>query len=219
MEAEKTPKRRQKLKKHVRSAAITATAAASLALGSLFDSPDALLNTDDASDPETAIVSVGKVLSVGQSAAALSVPERVRAWLLRMPTVVRAVVLLPLWLAGNVGIAALTAGWRALTPFLPAMLRILLNTILLFGIVLLAYKLLFPKRRVRELFRKRNLVPLLVAVGIVAVGDALLPVLVKNGAAIRLILRAVIGLIALLIVCGRILANRRRKTHASEVTL
>lgn len=206
-------KTRNTLKKHVRSAAVTVTAAASLAVGSLVDSPDALLDPafETASRSDTAIVSVGKRVSSRPTAARLPFADRARAWLIRLPLAVRALVLLPLWLVGTVLIAMLSAASQVLAPFLPVLLRVLLNAALLFAFVALVYSFLFPKKKVRDLFYKKNLIPLLLAVGIVTVADALLPVLVENGKAVRMLIRAAVGFAALLIVCGRILIGHRAK--------
>lgn len=79
--------------------------------------------------------------------------DRARAWFLRLPTAVKAAVLLPLWCIGAVPAALITA----LTPFWRALLGLGLHAAVLAGLFALVYKLLFPQKKLRELFRKRNL--------------------------------------------------------------
>ena len=83
----------------------------------------------------------------------ISLGDAVRAWFIRLPVAVKSAVLLPLWALGAAPAALLTA----LGPVWGAVLGFLLQMAALVGLFCLVYKLLFPHRKVRELFRKKNL--------------------------------------------------------------
>ena len=79
--------------------------------------------------------------------------DRLRARFLRLPTAVKSAVLLPLWAVGAAPAALVTA----LEPLWRALLGLGLQGAALAALFALAYKLLFPHRKVRELFRKKNI--------------------------------------------------------------
>ncbi len=83
----------------------------------------------------------------------LSLSDSLRARFLRLPQWVKTTVLLPLWAIGTLPAAL----FGALGPVWSALLGLILQAGVLTGLFVLVYKLLFPNRKVRELFRKRNL--------------------------------------------------------------
>ncbi len=83
----------------------------------------------------------------------ISLPDAVRGWFIRLPVAVKSVLLLPLWAVGAIPSALLTA----LGPVWGSLLGFLAQMAVLAGLFCLVYKLLFPHRKVRELFRKKNL--------------------------------------------------------------
>ena len=82
--------------------------------------------------------------------------DQLRLWLLKLPVPVKALFLLPLWALGAVPVALGTALAGALSPIWAQLLGFVLEAGLLTGVFCLVYKLIFPKRKLRELFRKKN---------------------------------------------------------------
>lgn len=98
-------------------------------------------------DPDT------DVLAAYTEQRRMSRADRVRTAFLRLPGAVKAAVLLPLWTVGALPAALVTA----LSPFWRALVGLGLHAAALAAVFALAYKLLFPHKKLRELFRKKNL--------------------------------------------------------------
>lgn len=217
---EKKAKRAKKLGKRAARIAAGTAAAASLAVGSLFNSADEILHAenDEADTDAAAVVSVGKTPAAAQSGARKEAApvDRFRAWLLSAPAAVRAVVVLPVWAVGRAGIAALSALWAALSPVWQAVLGVLLNALLLVLLFAAVYKLLFPNRPLSDLFKKKRWIPLALSAVALAVADRLLAVYVEGYAGIALIVKLVLGFAVLTLCMYRISGKRRRAGAAAR---
>lgn len=92
------------------------------------------------------------VLAEAEETERMSRRDRARAGFIRRPTLVKSACLLPLWAVGAVPAALATATgplWTVLGGFL-------LQLGLLAGVFALAFKALFPKKKLGELFRRKN---------------------------------------------------------------
>ena len=87
----------------------------------------------------------------------LSVQDQVRAWIIRMPVALKALLILPLWIMGAVPVALGSTVGTWLAPFWSQILAFLLQAGIFAGLFCLVYKLLFPNKRVRDLFKKKNI--------------------------------------------------------------
>ncbi len=93
----------------------------------------------------------------------LSRADSLRAAIIRLPVAVKALILLPLWALGAIPMAIVSglagAGvWSVLLNFV-------LQTGVLAGVFCLVYKLLFPQKKLKNLFKRRNLKWLLAGSG------------------------------------------------------
>lgn len=79
-----------------------------------------------------------------------------RTWLLKLPVPVKALFLLPLWALGAIPVAIGTGALSALAPIWGRLLSFLLQAVILMGVFCGVYKLIFPERSVKELFKKKN---------------------------------------------------------------
>lgn len=188
MEQEKDKKGKKKrldLKKAGKTAANTAAGAAiagSLFLGSLFSSPADLLKDGEVVNPP-AIVQMAE--PAADQADELTVfsedvfekrtwKDKLRDAIRRLPTVVKALLLLPMWAIGYGviwGVSAL-AGLISL-PVIGPIIKFIIGAAAVFGLLLLALKLIFPKAPLKKLLAKRNLLTLLVTSGVIALAGAL----------------------------------------------
>ena len=130
--------------------------AASVATNVAFD-PAELVHSADYLARHTELaqtVSAGNsnVIATYTEDGVLSRADQVRAWFIRLPVALKATILLPLWGLGALPVAIGTA----LAPIWGQVLGFLLQAGLLIGLFCAIYKLLFPKRKVKELFKKRN---------------------------------------------------------------
>ena len=83
----------------------------------------------------------------------MSLSDAIRAWFIRLPVAVKATILLPLWCLGALPVAIGTM----LAPFWAQILGFVAQMGVLAGVFCLVYKLLFPHKKIRDLFKKKNL--------------------------------------------------------------
>lgn len=119
----------------------------------------------------------------------LSRADAVRSRFLRLPVWVKSAVLLPLWAVGSLP-AALAS---ALGPVWSALAAFAVQAAVLMGLFCLAYKLLFPERRVRELFRRKNLRWLLLGAVALTAADMVLAMVWPRWNAVRALLMLAAG--------------------------
>lgn len=176
-------------KKTKEAAAVTAVAlltAASVVTGSLFDTPAALLPDDgapsvvyqmntglDGADDDDANAGEDESEETRRRGG---VRAALRERILRLPLVVRLLVILPLWALGSVILAAAGAAWTALSPALGKVAGFAVMLALLLGVFPLGAKEIFPDLPVKKLLTRRNLAVLLLGAAGLAAVDAVLGV-------------------------------------------
>ena len=131
---------------------------------------------------------------------ALSRGDALRARIIRLPVWVKTAVLLPLWAVGSLPAALL----GALSPVWSALLGVALQAGVLMGLFCLVYKLLFPKRKVRELFRRKNLRWLLLGAVALTAADMVLAQVWPEWTALRFALLLAAGFLVLALLYKRL---------------
>ena len=119
----------------------------------------------------------------------MSLSDAVRAWFIRLPVAIKATILLPLWCVGAVPVAIGTM----LAPFWPQILGFVAQIGVLGGVFCLVYKLLFPKKKIRDVFKKKNLKWLILGAFVITGVDVLLGQLWTGWSAMRLVLVIGVG--------------------------
>lgn len=177
------------MKKTAKKAAVTTAVAlltaASVVTGSLFETPAALLPDDgapsivynmntglDGADDDDAGLEADESEETRRRGGIRAV---LRARILRLPLIVRLLVILPMWALGSAILAACGAAWTLLQPVLGKIAGFALMLALLVGTFLLAAKAVFPDLPVKKLLSRRNLVALLLGAAGLGVVDAALP--------------------------------------------
>lgn len=185
METNEKKKPAGKVKKTAAVSAIALLTAASVVTGSLFDSPAALL-PDDGSPNVAYNMTVGLDGAEDDDDAGVEEDESeetrkrggVRAMLreriLRLPLLVRLLVVLPLWGVGSAILAAAGAAWTLVSPALGKVAGFALMLALLAGSFLLAAKAVFPDLPLRKIVNRRSMVALLLGAAALSVADAVL---------------------------------------------
>lgn len=180
----KTKEKNHTVSKVKKTAAVSAVAlltAASVATGSLFSTPAALLS--DAGTPASAYsVSVdldgadddGAGVEQDESGEAKKrgVRSALRARILRLPLAARLLAVLPLWALGSVILAAVGAVWTLLAPALGKIAGWVLLLALLAGAFLFTAKAVFPDLPLKKILNRRSLVALLLGASALAAADA-----------------------------------------------
>jgi len=100
--------------------------------------------------------------------------DAVRAWMIRLPLAVKALILLPLWALGAIPVAIGTGIASALSPIWGQIAGFLMQTAVLLLVFCVVYKLLFPHKPIRELCRRKNLTWLVLGAGGVTAANLIL---------------------------------------------
>lgn len=135
----------------------------------------------------------------------LSRADRLRAAVIRLPVAVKALLLLPLWALGAIPVSLVTA--LAGSSVVSAIGGFVLQAAVLTGVFCVVYKLLFPHKKIKNLFRKRNIKWLLAGSGAAVGVNWVLSEIWTGWAFLRVILflAAGFGILCLLYkrICGR----------------
>ncbi len=205
--------KRTKLKKKAVAAAAGVTAACSIALASAAPAAGELFSGAKEPEIETRPAAAAKRNPASTASAQPTKQDRLRVrlrgWFLAKPSFLRGVVLLPFWVAGKALILLLSTLFAALSPVWQVLLGVLLNALLLFGLFALFYKLLFPNKRLRDLFTKRNIVLLAVGSLVLTAADAILRAVWEDYRPISICIKLALALIVLSLLCWRIFGKRR----------
>ena len=125
----------------------------------LLVTPEELLRTGDtidASHVEKVAADFGEQSITYTEPGALSAKDAVRARIIHLPLVFKVLVLLPLWAVGALPVALGTALAGTLSPIGAQLLSFVAQAGVLIGVFCLVYKLLFPNKSVKTLFKKKN---------------------------------------------------------------
>ncbi len=184
---------------------IGVTAAVALANASIAGSPAELFS----GAPQAQVVILAaddesRALSAGKE----SLRDRLRRFFLAQPSILRGVLLLPLWTVGKALLALIGLLLTALNPVLQAALGLLLNAALLFGLFTLVYKLIFPNKRLRDLFTKRNILLLAGGALLLSATDAVLRMFWDDYRPVSIAIRLTAGLCVLALLSWRIFGKR-----------
>lgn len=133
--------------------------------------------------------------------------DAVRDWIIRLPVVVKAVFLLPLWALGAIPVTIGTAVFTAMAPIWAQLCGALLQIGLLIGAFCLGYKLVFPKKKVRDLFKKMNFKWLFLGAGTVTMANFVLTTAWTGWPVLRAAILSVVGLGALCLLWHRVVGK------------
>lgn len=190
-----------------KTAAVVGLSAVALGLGvgvNASFTPEELLHTTEYLREEGAVDYSIHYTEMGE----LSRADSIRAAIIRLPVAVKALLLLPLWALGAIPVALATA--LASSPIWSAILGFVAQAGVLLGVFCLVYKLLFPNKKLRDLFKKKNLKWLLLGAGGVVVGDWVLAQVWTGWNALRVVLMLAVGFGVLCLlwyrICGKLKA-------------
>ena len=200
----------KRIKSVVTKAAVGTVTAASVLTGSLFEDPGDILSQENP-DSESAQPVLSETRYPGKPSAVSSpsLKERIRHSFLRLPTAVRALVLLPLWCAGTAVLSLSGVLIQALAPFWKIILMFVLEAGLLLGLFAFIYHLVFPNKPVRNLLKKENLLPLLFLAAFLAATDYILSLYYEQYRLISCLVKIGLGFLVLLVLCHRFFRTRR----------
>lgn len=217
--------------KRMKQGLVSAAVAAGLLVNAASDDPAELLAAPDADgDDHILAVASGELPDYAiylDEYEELEGMDRFRAWILKQPLALRALVLFPLWAVGEVGFAALSAlSAAAATAPGQWLLGLAAQLGILAAVFAVAWKAVFPKTPMKELLSKKRGPWLLLGAAMVWVADLALGLTCEQWPLLRLALMAMTGFAVLSLLWARLChglsgpARRRKRlqyTFAPEI--
>ena len=193
-------KKEEKKKAGAAGAAAAVVAAASVAVAGAFSSPAAIL--DDEDKPSAYVERAEAEESSPESSPDDTEDEEekkkpglkaaIRNKLLSLPLAVRTLLLVPMWAIGT-GIIFLLGGlWSVLSPALGKLLGAVALAALVYGIIALGLKALFPNMPIKKLINRKTLPAVCIAGAVAAALDVILPLLIADYSNIRSVVQTVL---------------------------
>ncbi|MBQ2602238.1 MAG: hypothetical protein II583_02330 [Oscillospiraceae bacterium] len=215
-------KKEEKKKAGAAGAAAAVVAAASVAVAGAFSSPAAILEDED--KPSVYVERTETEESSAESSPVETEEDEeerkkpglkavVRKKLLSLPLAVRTLVLVPLWAIGT-GIIFLLGGlWQVLSPALGKVLGAVALAALVYGIIALGIKALFPNVPIKKLFNRKTIPAVCIAGAAAVAFDVILPLFISDYSNIRSVAQTVLMTIAagIAIVSMSVIFSRRKK--------
>ena len=212
-----------KKKNKTATAVVSAVAAASMLVSAAFTAPEDVFTDPDSNQP-TAIVAVSDAADDDDAGITESEEDETKkgkrslrgsiASVLReLPTPIKILVLLPMWLIGE-GITLLVSALLSTAgrPILLGLASLALNLLVLFCVTACGLKLMFPNIKLKELFTKKRIILLIVFALILTIADILMPLVFETYNTWSLIIKTVLAAAATLVL---ILRRNRKRIPAS----
>ena len=202
-------------KKKTAAAAALAAAAAGMVTGALFDSPADLM-----AEPGAAV----EIQMDDDDAGALEDEERqktpaqrLRQWVLGLPSAVRMLVGVPLWCLGWVLLTGLSTLWMGASPLLAHVAGWLCLAVILLAVFALTVKAAFPEIPFRKILRLRNVMFLLLTTLLLAAADLALPTVWEGYDVVsRTVWRVGASCLLLFVCCAALGKHGKRSAPAEE---
>lgn len=214
-------KKEEKKKAGAAGAAAAVVAAASVAVAGAFSSPAAIL--DDEDKPSAYVERAEAEESSPESSPDDTEDEEekkkpglkaaIRNKLLSLPLAVRTLLLVPMWAIGT-GIIFLLGGlWSVLSPALGKVLGAVALAALVYGIIALGLKALFPNMPIKKLINRKTLPAVCIAGAVAAALDVILPLLIADYSNIRSVVQTVLMTVVagIAIVSISVLISRKKR--------
>lgn len=208
------------MKKKVAAGVAAAVAAASIATNLLVDAEELVHSAEylESHIRAVALEDGTEIAITVEEEAEKTRVEVLRSWIIRLPVAVKAVFLLPLWALGSIPVTLGTAALGAIAPIWSQLLGVLLQAGILTGVFLGGYKLLFPKKKIRDLFKKKNFRWLALSAGAVSVANVVLTTAWTGWPILRAVVMTGIGFGALCVLWHRLTSRKEEEEHKKVKT-
>ena len=180
-------KKVKKIKRRIAGGTAAGVMAAGLLVNGLFDSPADLMQKTGSSYNQPAIVQTidmdtdmddydDELKKIKGTQAKGGFFAGVRQWIINLPAAVKALVGVPLWAIGWVVMQALTLVFgKLMGPVWSVVLKWVIGFAIMAVIFAIIMKLLFPKAKLKDILRPRNLIWLAAGAVILGLADILVP--------------------------------------------
>ena len=160
-------------KKTAAAAALAAAAAAGMVTGALFDSPADLL-----AEPDAVVETQADDNDAGapdDEERQRTPVQRLRQWVLSLPSAVRMLVGVPLWTLGWVLLSALSALLGGAAPVVERLVSWLCLSLVLLAVFAASVKAALPDLPLKEILRPRNVAFIAILALVLGLADMVLP--------------------------------------------
>ena len=222
------PKAR-KLKKRIKAGIAAGTLSAGILLPGLFGSPAELLNSNqEVIHNRPAVVQMADMDVEAEEEREKEAHEelqpengiaaRLKAWILRLPVAVRALVGVPLWVIGWLLTGLLDPVLHQVGGFiLPFLIKLAVLFVVLFLVVFLTAKALHPdmpaKKILKKIFRKKNILYLVTGTVVLSILDTVFLFVLEDYEIWRRLIILIAGLIILFLLLRPFIAKAIKKRH------
>ena len=170
-------RKKKGLKRKAKIAAATTMVSASILLGAAMEDPYDLINSND-DDSNHIVIEDKQNISV------------VEAMIHRIPLIIRVLLLIPMWIAGNLLL-------KLLDPLKSFFLQWLFTFLIMTICFVIAVKLLFPNMKLSEILTKKNLIILTISSLGITIINTYLTITNSDYRKYTLLIRFVVGLMTL----------------------
>lgn len=223
MEAEK---HRKKIKKKTVAGAAGVLAGLSVIISGLVNMDDDFLRGGDYDEKTQNAGNVTKVERVPSDIRQIPIIEkyglidRIKLWFWKLPTVVKVLVIAPLWIIGKIITWLVAAVLHALSPFWGVIAGVLIHAGLLFALFAIIQKTLFPNSKISDLVKKRNWVYFLAGGILLSGADLLLSQISERYRALRFLIGlALVFVVVLLLYLKFFRHNKRPEVHEKWIEI
>ncbi|MBQ6479146.1 MAG: hypothetical protein IJI44_07245 [Erysipelotrichaceae bacterium] len=189
-------------RKKIRLGVLTGLTSLSVLIGSVFDSSKDLLEETHV-NPK-AISEIMTDLSednLESRKQKQGIKEKIRKLIYKVPVKIRVVLFLPLWLLGNLILAAAEFLFKTLlAPIGNLILGFVFQTLLLFGIIGICIKIMFPDLPWSKIFSKKLILLVFAGSLFMSACDLVMPMIWEKYTLYRRISKLILGLIVILII-------------------
>lgn len=170
-------RKKKGLKRKAKIAVATTMVSASILLGAAMEDPYDLINSND-DDSHHIVIEDKQNISV------------VEAMVHRIPLIIRVLLLIPMWIAGNLLL-------KLLDPLKSFFLQWLFTFLIMTICFVVAVKLLFPNMKLSEILTKKNLIILTISSLGITIINTYLTITNSDYRKYTLLIRFVVGLMTL----------------------
>ena len=191
-----------KIRRKITISIIAGLASISVLLGGIFDSSKDLLKEEPRDDRQVIEnISERSMDELQQATQKESIRNHLRGLVYKVPVKIRVVLFVPFWAFGTVLLWAAELAYGALiAPIAHLVLGFALQTLLLFGVIGLCIKILFPDIPWSKIFSKKLFLSVLCGSIFMSACDMIVPHFWQDWILYRRISKIVLGLIVCFII-------------------
>ena len=208
------------LKKKIAKATIATITAGSVLVGGTFDTPKDIIN-DQYKQPAV-VTEIHDDLDEdsleNDSKDKSLVKDKLKRLIYKIPVKIRAVLFVPMWFIGSFILNILAAIVKFVgLPLLTFLGSVLMHFVIMFIVIAICLKILFPNIPLRKLLNKKVFIGLILGSVILSLCDLICPMFIENYTYYRLLSKIIIGLIVITILMIPFIKKKFKDINQLEV--